>query len=185
MQLVMRERLAMIEAGEARRRCSAMLQDSAARADKCVCCFQICCKFTLGFSMSSAAPAASQCPHILTGFGIKKAHGAFGKPKNRFFVLKLAEGNVPQLSYYKKEEFVSQPDFMKGVLYFDNPAVSINVNRERKSLTIADASIGRYQVMQHIVHTLDIEFASVEELDKWHTALQKATRPKPQIDCSQ
>ncbi len=71
--------------------------------------------------MTSAAPSALHSAHILTGCGIKKAHGAFGKPKSRFFLLKLAEGNVPQLSYYKKEEFVSQPDFMKGVLYASHP----------------------------------------------------------------
>ena len=67
--------------------------------------------------------------------------------------------------------------------YFDNPDISITVNKERNSLAIAGASVGRYQVMEHIVHTLDVEFPSAEELEKWHCALQNVMRPKPKV-CS-
>lgn len=100
----------------------------------------------------------------MRGTALKKPHGLFGKlagkPKHRFFVLKLGAGNVPMLLYYKREEFADQADFLKGVLYFDNPGASITVDKDRKCLLIKDASVGRYDDMQHVVHSLDIEYVT-------------------------
>jgi hypothetical protein len=107
---------------------------------------------------------AAAHPDIMRGTALKKPHGLFGKvvgkPKHRFFVLKLGAGNVPMLMYYKREEFADQADFLKGVLYFDNPGANITVDKDRKVLLIKDASIGRYDDMQHVVHSLDIEFVT-------------------------
>ena len=107
---------------------------------------------------------AAAHPDIMRGTALKKPHGLFGKvvgkPKHRFFVLKLGAGNVPVLMYYKREEFADRADFLKGVLYFDNPGANITVDKDRKSLLIKDASIGRYDDMQHVVHSLDIEYVT-------------------------
>ena len=122
---------------------------------------------------------------ILSGNASKKPHSIFGHTENRYFVLKVGAGNVPELAYYDAQ--TADPAHMKGVLYFDNAGVVLKMHKDHGQLHlhISNASRNHHQEKQHVVDDLTMIFSTVVELETWNQALQNCLNPNSHVGQAQ